>query len=79
MDYYPSNLYEVIKSFQKGKSKFDHHQLKIISFQLFKAMAYLEDKEVCHRDIKPQNILINMDTLEVKICDFGSAKFMNKG
>lgn len=49
-----------------------------MSFQLFKALAYLEDKKVCHRDIKPQNILINYETLEIKICDFGSAKFMHK-
>lgn len=29
---------------------------------------------ICHRDLKPPNILINDDTLELKICDFGSAK-----
>ena len=29
---------------------------------------------ICHRDIKPQNVLINPRTHVVKICDFGSAK-----
>ncbi|XP_031472546.1 shaggy-related protein kinase beta [Nymphaea colorata] len=31
---------------------------------------------VCHRDLKPPNILINNETFEVKICDFGSAKII---
>ncbi|KAE8685105.1 Shaggy-related protein kinase theta [Hibiscus syriacus] len=29
---------------------------------------------VCHRDIKPQNLLVNPHTHQLKICDFGSAK-----
>lgn len=33
---------------------------------------------VCHRDLKPPNILINEETFELKICDFGSAKIMEK-
>lgn len=31
---------------------------------------------VCHRDLKPPNILINEQNFEVKICDFGSAKII---
>jgi glycogen synthase kinase 3 beta len=38
----------------------------------------IHSKGVMHRDIKPENILINPATLEVKICDFGSAKMMNE-
>lgn len=34
---------------------------------------------VCHRDIKPQNILVDPLTHQVKICDFGSAKVLVKG
>ena len=58
---------------------FQPHQLKLISFQLFKALAYFEDMEVCHRDIKPHNILVDPATMETRICDFGSAKFIKGG
>jgi len=34
---------------------------------------------VCHRDIKPQNLLINPETFELKLCDFGSAKVLVAG
>ena len=31
-------------------------------------------KNICHRDIKPQNLLIDPKTHILKLCDFGSAK-----
>lgn len=62
----------------KKKTRFHNEELKAIAFQLFKGLAYLEDKKVCHRDLKPQNILVNYETLETKICDFGSAKCLDK-
>jgi glycogen synthase kinase 3 beta len=34
---------------------------------------------VCHRDIKPQNLLVNTQTHQLKLCDFGSAKVLVKG
>lgn len=41
---------------------------------MFKGLAYIHSLGICHRDIKPQNILIDPKTHLVKICDFGSAK-----
>lgn len=40
-------------------------------------MGYLNSMGVCHRDIKPHNVLIDPDTNLLKICDFGSAKKLN--
>lgn len=53
--------------------------IKVYSFQILKALCYLEMHNICHRDIKPRNILIDLNTHVVRICDFGSAKKLVKG
>ncbi|KAL7175422.1 hypothetical protein ACSBR2_029090 [Camellia fascicularis] len=40
-----------------------------------RALAYIHNCiGICHRDIKPQNMLVNPHTHQLKLCDFGSAK-----
>jgi len=48
-------------------------------YQLFRSLAYIHANGVCHRDIKPQNLLLNPETGILKLCDFGSAKVLVKG
>lgn len=84
MEYIPENLYRYNRRFVKAHtllpliyvkvvlSKSPH--LQLYTYQMFKGLAYIHSLGVCHRDIKPQNILINPKTHVVKICDFGSAK-----
>lgn len=42
-----------------------------IMVQVFEAARHCCDRGVLHRDIKPQNILINPNTLKIKLIDFG--------
>jgi glycogen synthase kinase 3 beta len=46
---------------------------------LARSLAYIHAQNICHRDIKPQNLLVDPSTATVKLCDFGSAKYLIKG
>jgi glycogen synthase kinase 3 beta len=53
--------------------------IKLYVYQLCRSLAYIHSLGICHRDIKPQNLLINPETRELKLCDFGSAKILVAG
>ena len=40
-------------------------------YQLFRSLAYIHNQGVCHRDIKPQNLLVDPQTGVLKLIDFG--------
>ena len=44
---------------------------QLYMYQLFRSLAYIHANGVCHRDIKPQNLLLNPETDILKLCDFG--------
>lgn len=74
-------LSKVVRDKRKRDDMISLEDIRLYSYQMFKALSYLEVRKICHRDIKPQNILVN-DTEEdkkLKICDFGSAKLLKEG
>lgn len=57
---------------------FPEAEARIISQQLLSALAYLHTNNITHRDVKPDNILINsLSPLEVKLTDFGLSKMVD--
>ena len=43
---------------------------KLIFYKILKGIQAIHEAGICHRDIKPQNILFDKD-FNIKICDFG--------
>ncbi|KAI5838285.1 kinase-like domain-containing protein [Morchella snyderi] len=50
---------------------------KEITRQILEGLVVLQKENICHRDLKPQNILIaSLEPIWVKIADFGVAKWL---
>jgi serine/threonine protein kinase len=79
MDYIPDTAYRVMKQYLKMKQMVPNLIVKLYSYQLLRSIAYIHAKGICHRDIKPQNILCDMSSHVLKLCDFGSAKQLVQG
>ena len=78
MNYVQDNLNRVIRNYIKNKEEVPMFLLKVYAFQIARSLAYLHASNVIHRDIKPQNVLIDPTTNRVYLCDFGSAKLLKK-
>jgi serine/threonine protein kinase len=58
-------------------SQTQQDDIKIILYNQLKALNYLHSANLIHRDIKPQNILIDQYS-RIMICDFGMARTIPK-
>ncbi|KAL1142389.1 hypothetical protein V6Z11_A11G094100 [Gossypium hirsutum] len=80
MQYVPDTVYQVSKHYTKMNYHVPILHVQLYIYQICRALNYLHHVVgVCHRDIKPQNLLVNPHTHQLKICDFGSAKMLVPG
>ena len=79
LEFVPETVYRVSRHYSKVKTSIPTIYIKLYIFQLLRALAYIHSLGVCHRDIKPQNLLLDPSTQVLKLCDFGSAKILVKG
>lgn len=61
------------KALDDRKRGFDGPSTRSYLFQLLRGIAYCHQHRVLHRDLKPQNLLLNRDGV-LKIADFGLAR-----
>ena len=69
---------QVARQYSKQKQTIPVVFIKLYMYQLFRSLAYIHSNGICHRDIKPQNLLLDPDSGVLKLCDFGSAKHLGK-
>lgn len=52
----------------------DRRLIKMFLYQILRGIAYCHSHRVLHRDLKPQNLLIDRRTNALKLADFGLAR-----
>ena len=64
-----------LKKFSKSLSApLTEREIKHLIRQLLNGIIHCHNRRIIHRDLKPQNILIDKESLQVKIADFGLAR-----
>jgi len=75
----PRAVYSISRQHQKSKIALPVLYVKLYMYQLCRALSHIHSMGICHRDIKPQNLLLDPRNHQLKLCDFGSAKALVAG
>jgi len=75
-EYIETDLKRLMDEYAAKKKAFRPKSILKIAFQLLSGIAFCHAKNIFHRDLKPQNILIDKG-LNVKIADFGLGRAAN--
>ncbi|KAL1915859.1 uncharacterized protein VTP21DRAFT_6247 [Calcarisporiella thermophila] len=79
LEYVNETVYRASRQYHKMKQAMPMLIIKLYTYQLLRSLAYIHAQGICHRDIKPQNLLVDPVTGVLKLCDFGSAKILVPG
>lgn len=79
LEYVPETVYSISRRHHKHNIPLPLMFVKLYLYQLSRALAHIHALGICHRDIKPQNLLVNPKNQQLKLCDFGSAKALVQG
>ena len=58
---------------KKCGGRIPENVIKVLFAQLINFIEYLQQENIMHRDLKPQNIMLD-DNYNCKVIDFGDAK-----
>ncbi|CAD8082282.1 unnamed protein product [Paramecium primaurelia] len=72
-----SNLPSLEDVIKKHK-KLTEEQSKILIRHILLALWHIHERGIAHRDLKPDNVLINKKSLDIKIIDFGVSRRFKK-
>jgi len=57
---------------------FTDYEIRYFMYQLVKALDYCHSKGIIHRDVKPQNLVIDRKNKRLRLIDWGLADFYHK-
>jgi len=57
-----------------GRGAYSEKDATIVLEQLCKAIEFMASHNICHRDLKPQNLLCDPTGLQIKVADFGLSR-----
>jgi class 3 adenylate cyclase/serine/threonine protein kinase len=60
-----------------SENKLSIEEFLEISIKLISILSSIHQRRILHLDIKPQNVLINKDTKELKVCDFSISEILS--
>ncbi|GAX84564.1 hypothetical protein CEUSTIGMA_g11985.t1 [Chlamydomonas eustigma] len=79
LEFVPDTVYRIGKHYAKNNQRMPNIFVKLYAYQMCRSLLCIHKQGICHRDIKPQNLLVNTESHQLKLCDFGSAKVLVKG
>ena len=79
LEFVPDTVYKITRHYTKLRQLPPMLCVKLYVYQMCRSLAYLHSVGICHRDIKPQNLLVDSQSHVLKLCDFGSAKSLQPG
>ncbi|SPO27152.1 related to mRNA splicing-associated serine-threonine protein kinase [Ustilago trichophora] len=71
------NLRDVVRRYGRDVG-LNMQAVRAYAHQLFLALSHLAKNSVIHADIKPDNVLVNDSKALLKLCDLGSASYLNE-
>jgi serine/threonine protein kinase len=79
MEFFPETLRGVLDRLAESSMRMKTGRMASLMGQLASALGHLEKLGLMHRDLKPDNALVDVQTNRLVLCDFGSAKFVERG
>ncbi|KAJ6217177.1 hypothetical protein RDWZM_008334, partial [Blomia tropicalis] len=78
MEKLSGDMLEMILNSEQGR--LSERVTKFLINQILVALRYLHSQNVCHCDLKPENVLLssNCEFPQVKLCDFGFARIIGE-